>query len=161
MQGGYSRIVTSLFTSVEDPMATYQKLRGALTMGGRASASSHGQIIDALDAAEDNAATAMELLVNAKVTHDSFEIDAKILLAALRDRATSVLEDEKAKGERKKAITEADVESTMGAMFPDEWRALEDRRGKAKRMVAMIEDLAERCRQRAGHLRVMARSARE
>lgn len=159
MGNGFQRVVTHLFDFQGDPMETYERVRESLRLGTRASQASYGTLVDALDQAEEMASTAMELLINAKVTHDAFEIDSKIVKGALWEQATQALEAEKAAGERKKAIVIADVEAWMASNHPDEWRALEVKAGQARRMVAMLEDLAERTRQRAGHLRVMAKGA--
>jgi hypothetical protein len=159
MGNGLQRVVTHLFDFQGDPMETYERVRESLRLGTRASQASYGQLVDALDQAEEMAATAMELLINAKVTHDAFEIDSKIVKSALWDQATQALEQDKKSGVRTKQIVIADIESWIAVHHPDEWRALEVKIGQARRMVAMLEDLAERTRQRAGHLRVMARGA--
>ncbi len=136
-------------------MMVYERVRAALQMGKRASSASYGEMVDALDAAEENASQAMELFINAKVSLDAFEIDATIVESGMRDQAVALLEEEKARGERKKAITNGDVEAVMAARFPDEWQDLSRRRGQAKRTVDMLSDLCERCRERAKDLRAM------
>lgn len=155
MGPGYDRIITKIFTAVEDPMDTYQKVRDRLRIGTRASAASYGQLVDALDEAEETAMQAMELLVNAKDAHDGFEIDSKIIAGALREKAVAELEDRKAQGVLKKAITNDDVEAVMAAKYPDEWQTLEHKRGKARRTIDLLSELAERSRERCKDLRAM------
>ena len=135
-------------------MDVYQRVRDSLRMG-RASGASYGQLVEALDEAEENAVLAMEVYVNAAVALESFEIDAKIVLGTLRDDATAILEDEKAQGQRKKAITNDDVESVMAAKFPDEWQSVTNKRAKAQQTVKLLGDLCERARERCKDLRAM------
>lgn len=151
--GAADRIVTKIF-SLEDPMAVYEDVRASLRMG-RASGASYGQLVDALDEAEENAMRAMELLVNTKDAHDGFEIDAKIIAGSLRERAVQELEDRKAAGTLKKAITNDDVEAVMAANYPDEWQELEHKRGKARRTIDLLAALHEASRERAKDLRAM------
>lgn len=158
---GYERIVTHLFARSEQPMDTYEKVRAALRLGTRASSASHGQLVDALDQAEENAMEAMELLINAKVAHDAFEIDAKMVLGAVREESYAVLQAEKAAGVRSKAITDADVESVMASRHPDDWQEIQEKIGKAKRTVDLIAELAERARERAKDLRAMVSKSRD
>lgn len=151
---GYDRIVTHLFRLV-DPMKVYEEVRQTLRMGGRASASSYGELVDALDDAAEASMRAIELLVNAKDAHDAFEIDAKIIMATMRQEATDILEDQKAKGLMKKAITNDDVEAVMAANHPDDWQELERKRGRAKRTIDMLAALHEAAREREKDLRAM------
>ena len=97
----------------------------------------------------------MELLVNAKDAHDGFEIDAKMIVGSLRADALSVLEGMKADGLMKKAITNDDVEGVMASKFPDEWHAIEQKRGRAKRTVDMLSALHEATQERCRDLRAM------
>ncbi len=153
MGPGYDRIVTHLF-QLDDPMKVYEEVRESLRMG-RASAASYGQLVDALDEAEEAAMRAMDLLVNTKDAHDGFEIDAKIILGGMRAQASSILEDQKAKGLLKKTITNDDVEAVMAANHPDEWQDLERKRGRAKRTIDLLTALHEAARERAKDLRAM------
>lgn len=158
--GGNDRIVTHLFQRDEDPMDTYKKIRASLRLGTRASSASAGQLLDALDQAEENAMEAFELLINAKVAHDLFEIDSKVVLGAVRASAYTVLQREKTDGIRSKAITDADVESAMASLSPDDYQAVQEKIGKAKRTIDLLSELYVSARERAKDLRAMVSKSR-
>jgi hypothetical protein len=155
---GYDRIVESVFTV--DPWAAYETLEKSLKLAGEAHRADYATLITALDACQDNSREAHRLFVSAKVAVARYEADASVLLVDMRKQATAALDEEKASGERKKQITEADVESRIAALFPDEWRALEDRRARAKGMVLHIERLAELWKERCRDLRTMVETSR-
>ena len=158
--GHHQRIVDVLF-DLPDPMDVYSRVRRSLTFGGRASSMGHGALIDALDEAETNAADAFQLMCDAKVTHDRFEMDAQVISGALRDKAVMDLQAQKDAGTRSKAITNDDITAVMAAKFHDEYRDLETRRSRAKRTVAALESLAELARERARDLRAMVAKSRD
>lgn len=159
MGAGYERIITKIF-DVGDPEALYEVLREGLQSAVRPSASDYGTIVDDLDTAERNAQCAVELLVNAQLAYEIFDLDAQEINGALRDRARQQLEGEKEAGDRKKSITEADVNGAVVGMFPDEARELAGRRERAKGAVEVMRSLANRWQERARDLRVMTQTAR-
>lgn len=158
--GAHQRIVDVLF-DMPDPMEVYSRVRKALSFGGRASSMGYGALVDALDEAEANAADAFQLLCDAKVTHDRFEMDAQVISGALREKSIMDLQAQKNAGERSKAITNDDITAVMAAKFHDEYRDLESRRSRAKRTVAALESLADLARERARDLRAMVAKARD
>jgi hypothetical protein len=160
MGDGYDRIVDTLF-DLPDPHEEYLAVKQSLKLGTRASRADYGTLIDALDVSEDMAERAFALLVNAKVARDAYDIDARAIEAGMRDQANAALQAEKDAKTRSKAITDADVTAYMAAKFPDEWRDIEARRGKARRTVSYLEDLAKRAGERARDLRQMVARARD
>lgn len=158
--GTHARIVDTLF-DMPDPMVEYQAIRNSLTFGGRASSMSYGQLVDALDDAQAIAERASRLLANAKITHDAFKLDALVVEGVLREEAVADLQEQKSSGARSKQITNDDITSVMAQKFSDEYRALELKKGKAKRMVDAIEQLYDRATNRAGDLRTMVAKSRE
>jgi hypothetical protein len=165
MGGGFGRVITHQFRPT-DAYLEYTELRTMLRSEGRASQLSYGQLVDALDVAEDAAHRGAELCAQAKVMHDEFDFNAKVIAAALRKNAVEELERRKAefKAENKtagKAITNDDIEAEIASQNPDEWLELESRRGKARRSIALFEDLAVRLAERAKDLRQMVARARD
>ncbi len=163
--GTHARIVDHLFAT-KDPMEVYTRVKGGLTFGGRASSMGYAALADALDEAETNAHDAFELMVNAKMVADSLELDAKVIESSLREQALADLMEQKAAnkaatGSTGKAIANDDVVAVMAKKFPDEFRALELNRGRARRTVQALEDLAERARERAKDLRALVGKARD
>lgn len=165
MSDGFERTITHLF-KVEDEETMYLELRATLMFKDeRASALGYGEIVDALDRAEENAHRGAELSARAQLDYVNFELDAKLILSSLRDNAKQELESRKAelKAETKtsgKQITNDDIEAEIASQHPDEWAELETRRAKAKLAVKLFADLAERLVQRAGHLRTMVARSR-
>ncbi len=158
--GHHQRIVDVLF-DMPDPMEVYQRVRRALSFGGRASSMGYGGLVDALDEAETNAADAFQLLCDAKVVHDRFEIDCQVIEGTLREPAVGDLQAQKDAGTRSKAITNDDITAVMAQKFPAEYRDLSSRRSKAKRTVALLESLADLARERARDLRAMVAKSRD
>lgn len=147
--GGFDRVTEKVFAAC-NPEKDFDRVESELSIGIAAHRADYATIADALERSEDNARIAHRLLVASKVAHDRFEADAEVIATSMRDQAVVRLQGEKGRGERSKAITDADVVSMMAALFPDEWRATEERRSKAKRMTAHLERLADlwvsRCR---------------
>jgi hypothetical protein len=146
---GFDRVTERVFAAC-DPERDFGRIEEELSIGVAAHRADYATIADALERSEDNARIAHRLLVGAKVAHDRFEADAEVIATSMREQAVARLQAEKGRGERSKAITDADVVSMMAALFPDEWRATEERRSKARRMTAHLERLADlwasRCR---------------
>ena len=155
--GTFDPIVRTVF-SLGDPGPIFTRLREELGLGMKASRADYGTQVDALDLAERNAQEAVELLVNAQVKLELYEIDAGVIVAALRQRAIDDLEATKTKGG--KSITEGDVKARMATMFPDEWREVEGGTARAKGGVEVVRSLSERWKERARDLRTMVQTAR-
>lgn len=157
--GRHARIVDHLF-ELPDPTEVYTRIRGSLSFGGRVSSMGYGDLADALDEAERNALDAVQLLANAKAAHDAFELDSKVIWGAMREQAVADLQAQKESGSRSKQITNDDIEAVMATKFPDEYRDLELKRGRARRTVAALEQLADISRDRARDLRAFVGKAR-
>lgn len=168
MPEGFEKIITRQF-QVEDEEMMYLDLRASLTFdptGEKASNLSYGGLLNALDAAEENAHRGAELAARAHLAHQEFELDAQVILSSLHDNAKRALEERKAelKAETKtsgKQITNADVISEIAQLHPDEWAELQTRRKKAELSMKLFDDLHERLVQRAGHLRTMVARSRQ
>jgi hypothetical protein len=162
--GTHARIVDHLFTP-EDPMEVYTRVRTALSFGGRASSMGYGALADALDEAEKNAADAFQLMVNAKVALDAFNLDMMVIKSTLRTQALADLQAQvdarKAEKLSTKTITNDDIDAVMASKFPDEYRSLESQSSKNRRTIAALEDLAERARERAKDLRALVGKSRD
>lgn len=155
---GYESIVTHVF-ELPDPELVYSDVINGIK-AVKASKCSMSELMDALDSAQSNALAARKLLVNMKLTVTAVSMDTNVLMSAMRDQASAALEREKEAGLRKKAITEADVQAQVATMFPDEWKAVQDRDAKSKQSVAFLEDLCERAVERARDLRAIVASSR-
>lgn len=158
MGEGYDRIVESIF-DLPDPHEEYLAVKQSLSLGTRASRADYGTLVDALDRAEEMAERAYKLFVNAKVARDSYDIDAQAIEAGMREEAMKVLMQEYARKERR-SPTEADVTSYMAAKFPDEWRDIQNRRGRARRTCSYLEQLSNRASERCRDLRQMVAKSR-
>lgn len=138
----------------------YDRVERSLKLEGQAHRAEYKTLADALDDSTEIARLAHRLYVNARVEREVFEIDATIVLADMRAQATAVLQVEKEGGKRSKAITDADVESTMATMFPDEWRAIARRRKQVEMAVKHLEQLAEIALKRCGTTDTLVRTKR-
>jgi len=150
---GYERIVEHVFTV--DPWTTFEALVKRLQLPVPAHAQTRTLLFDELDAVEELARSAHQLYISAKETVRRFESDAIVLSVDMRSQATAALQSEKDAGQRSKQITDADVESRMATMFPDEWRSLEMRRSRARLMVEHMGKLADAWKERARDVRSM------
>lgn len=154
---GYDQIVERVFSI--DPVPQYDEIEDKLFVGKPGNAD-YDTVRDALDEAEDNARLAHKLFTNAKVAREAFDRDCEVILASMRDAANTSLQAEKDAGKRSKAITDADVVARMASMFPDEWKRCEDRKLRAKNMVAHLEVLAELWKGRPRSLQVIMSTMR-
>jgi len=155
---GFERIVERVFSI--DPWASYEALESKLKLPVQASGATYALVVDALDACEDNAREAHRLYCSAMAAVDRYEKDCVVLSVDMRQQATASLQAEKDRGERTKQITDADVESRIALMFPDEWRTLEERRMRASRMVSHMSRLADLWKERCRDVRVILETMR-
>ena len=159
MGAGYDAIVTKLF-DLPDPDEVYESVILSLQLADRASRLDYGSCVDALDKAQEMARQAFQLSINARVAQERLEINAQVILGAMREQAVAQLQQEKEDGKRAKQITDKDVEAVMAAKYPDEYTELELRRLKARKMVEAMSDLHERAAARARNLDTMTQGAR-
>ena len=154
----YGAIVTSVF-GVADPQELYDQILAGIKPI-KASQCSTGELLECMDRAQENARLAKQLHVNMKATVEATELDNQVIVAAMRERATASLEAEKDAGTRRKAITDADVSGLAATLFPDEWRRIHDATSKAKQTLSYVENLVERCVERARDLRAILAASR-
>ena len=95
-----------------------------------------------LDKAERRARRAHALYLGAKLELVKWELDQKRVQGAMRASAKEELEEEKLAGEKKKQITNADVEDKMVEKFPDEMAHHALTAAKLKGTVDHLEVLA-------------------
>jgi hypothetical protein len=74
-----------------------------------------------------------------KQVREDWELRNDVVLGCMREQANEVLQAEKNRGVRSKAITEADVDKKVAQMFPDEHAEQESKRRKYK----LVEDRAK------------------
>lgn len=136
----------------------YAELESALTVGeGR---NDFGTLREALDKAEERSRRAYQLYIDARLEQERWLLDTAATLGALRAKASALLEDEKAAGDRRKAITDADVEAKMAEVFPDEVKHQKLERLRVKSVVESMEHLAERWKSKCSDLRTLLETAR-
>lgn len=156
LTGDFMRIVESIY--IDRPFESYKRLEQALVLGE--TRGDYGSLVKALDEAETNAREAHRLWMTARLERVRWEKDNEMVRAAMRQEATRHLEQEKEAGARKKQITEADVEGTCNALFPDEWKHQEMKREKVKAMEETTKNLCERWSSRCAGLQTMVKGAR-
>lgn len=85
-----------------------------------------------------------------KAAREEWELQNDSLFGDMREQATQLLQDEKDRKIRSKAITEKDVDSKCAAIFQDEWTRQQMKRSRMEmveaRMKACIEVATVRCR---------------
>ncbi|GAC1453553.1 MAG: hypothetical protein PVSMB8_12470 [Vulcanimicrobiaceae bacterium] len=127
---------------IDNPLEVYRHLEKELKIGEKRS--DMGTVRRALDEAESNAREAHRLWMTALIERERFELTNKVIFAGMRTQALAVMQQEKKHGERSKQISEADIEATCAAMFPDQWRDQELRRTRYKAMEKSMENLNDR-----------------
>lgn len=158
LPNAYQSIVTSTFT-IPEPAELYAQIEAGIKPI-KASKLSSGELLDKLDEAQEIARLAKQLYVNTKATVEAVELDTNVIVAAMRDSATTALEREKEAGIRKKTITEADVLGAVQTRYPDEWKTVQERLSRSKLTVSYIENLCERAAERARDLRIIVGNSR-
>ena len=152
------RLVDTVFR-VEDLDAAYTRLERGLTIGEERG--DRGTISRAVDEAEDNFLQAHRVYCSASLERTRFELEAEVVIAAMRRSATDALEQEKELGARKKMITDADVVGKAAAMFPEDWRRLHMKRARVKLMVEQCERLVDAWGKRCSSTDELLRSVRK
>ena len=159
MGAGYGRVLERLFSL--DPFEAYQDLERFLDgLGRRPSELTYPQIADELEQVETHAWRAARLLAHAQDARDAYERDCEVEEGAWRANAREALEAAKAAGQFTKTITNGDVEAYVATHFTAEYKALANRRSKAKRMVEAIERGADLLRRRRETLDTLTKGAR-
>jgi hypothetical protein len=146
MDVGFQAITERVF--VKDPLSEYERLEKAMVIGDKRN--DYGVVMRCLDEAEGNARMAHRLWQSAIVERKRWELNNEVVFSAMRDEATKTLQHEKQAGTRAKQVTDADVDSRVALLYPDEYKAQEVRRARSKAMVDSMGNLVEvwlsRCR---------------
>lgn len=154
---GFLGIQTRVFAAI-DFNAEYDAIEAWIKLGDKRTEEAfirklHEESADMLQRAH-------RLYTQAKLAREKWEAENAVVFGAMREQASEVLEQEKASGKRKKAITEADVDGKCAAMFPDAYVSQEIRRKKAKATEDSLKFLVETCGVRARHLDTMMHKLR-
>jgi hypothetical protein len=155
---GFQQIVETIFVALPDVKREYDRLVAQLRVGERRS--DNATLREALDDAEDNARRAHALYLTARTEQERFELDAEPAGAAMWEKATRVLQQEKDQGLRSKQITDADVRAMAATLFPDEWRSHNLRLAEVKKMVEGCQHLAELWKRRCSSLETLLQTLR-
>lgn len=140
MAPAFARILEHVYKV--NPWEDYTKLEEALKIGERGY-TDRETLMSARNDAEDNALKAHQLYCAARAEQERYELDAKEIEGAARRTIVRELEAEKESGQRKKMITEADIEGYMLLRYPDEYRTLQVTRLKLRKLVEDMERLAD------------------
>lgn len=135
----FERIVETIYQV--DAFKDYEDLEQNLEVGDQRG--DYKTLQEALDKAERRARRAHALYLGAKLERARWELDSDVVVARMRADAADELETEKARGERKKAITDGDVQARIAEKFPDEWRHQQLKRVKLKGTEEHLERLAD------------------
>jgi hypothetical protein len=82
-----------------------------------------------------------DVYMQVRYAREAWELENDVVLGGMREEATKVLELEKERKIRTKAITIDDVTRKAASMFPDEWAAQEKRRLQ----YTLVENRSKQC----------------
>ena len=139
--------------------ADYKRVVASLKFGD-ANRAEQKTLRRALDDQTDVARVAHRLYCNAREAREIFEIDALVVLSSIRADAAHILQQEKKKGDRTKAITDADVEAMMCSRYPDVYRDLARRRKRVELLCKHLEELADIAKKRINALDTLTNADR-
>lgn len=148
--------VTEIVLTVEDPVGEFKRLWDELRISD---ALTPAAVQAAANEVETRAMEAHQLYLVAKEAHGNFETQMAPVIAALRDDATSELQADKDQGLRNKSITDADVVGRVAHKFPDEWCEINNRKVRAKALLAQLERLADIWKSRSRSVSAMLHSS--
>ncbi len=151
-----ARIVETHFDESVDIDKEHQQLEAALDSAD----TKPGHQVHELERAEHNARRAFKLYLRFRQLRDEWEQDNRVLFASMREEAQRTLQHEKDTKQRSKQITDADVEHVCALMFPDEMRAQERQRNRARLTEKSLEHLAEMWSSKARSLGVLVSKGR-
>jgi len=138
-------IQEKVFVDGDDPESVYDALEGKLKASDKL-----GHHNAALDEAEANWRLAHRLYMTAKVERLRWEQDNDTTFASLWEAANRELQTEKDLGNRSKQITDADIKARCAKLFPDEMRAQEVARARAKAtedtLAHLVEAWGQKCK---------------
>lgn len=160
---GAEKIVESIF-SMPDSGEEYDDLNRLLKLEERFTSMSSGQQLDELERCQECVMRAMRLLAVVKAMAAEQEEHIEVVLSALKREALENLQSERsALKEAKQAakqITNDDILTEVRRIHPDELLDHTMRREKTKRMVQVVERLADAWVERGRDLRVMVGKSR-
>ncbi len=149
----FNRIVETLYAA--DAFKDYDDLERNLEIGDQRG--DRATLREALDKAEARARRAHKLFMGAKLELVKWELDARKVEAAMRQKATEVLKNDP---ERTKRVTNDDVEAQMVESFPDEVASQEIKRAKLKGVTESLEHLTRRWDMKCGDIRTLLETLR-
>ena len=135
----FARIVEHVYAV--DAWRDYEDLERHLEIGD--GLTDYRTVATHLDGSEKRARRAHALYLAAKLELLKYETECEKLKAPMRARAVDALDDEKTRGERKKAITNDDVRAWMMERYHDELAHQEIELARLKGAVSHLERLAE------------------
>lgn len=156
MRDDMVRLVETIW--VQDIEATAQRLIAELQLGEQRS--DRGSVVKATDRAQSNALEAHALYVTCVREREAWEKRNDVIFAGMRVEANAALQDEKAKGQRNKTITNADTDAMMALLFGDQWVIQEKERRDYKLAEEHMKNLAERWSARSMNLKSIADTLR-
>lgn len=145
-----ARVITTIF--IDDVDAEW-KLIDKWLKTPALKLTEHGHLNEAVAEAANYGQRAAVLLATAQLLHDKWELENKIIHAAMWTAANEALESQKKSGQRSKNITLDDVEMYCADEFADQWVAQETKKAEFKRTLAILESLAKRVNEHGDSLR--------
>ncbi len=158
MSRDFAQVVETLYQEM-DAVQEFKRLSEQLEVGD--DRADYGSVNKHLDRAETNARKAHKLFLQAELEQKRFTLVNDVVGGKLRDDAYLTLQSEKDNGDRKKAITDADVVARMSVLFPDEMRSQEEKKLKVKGMVEHCEHLTDLWKSRCKSLQTMLTQIRK
>lgn len=150
------QVVETIF--VDDIMAEWKSLERALELGDKRT--EHAHVLIALDKAARRADRAFRLYLTAKMAREKWEAENEPVWGAMWDQAVRALQAEKDAGTRSKQVTDADVKARVAVLFPDEYRAQEEKRRAVEFTVKSLERLADIWLKKVSNLETHANKVR-
>lgn len=151
-----ARIFEDLFSY--SALDEFKQLSAGLKIG--VARSNRGELLSALDSAEDNSRRAHLLYINAVLFRDQFISENEKLRGGYYESAKADLEEERARSEGTKQITNADVEARMKVTYFDEIEELRQTILKHKLSADHAKHLVDAWKSRCRSLQVMLGSSR-
>jgi hypothetical protein len=156
MRDDMVRLVETIW--VDDIEAEAKFLIEALKLGEQRN--DRGSVVKSTDDVQYNALRAHALYVTCVREREAWEKRNDVIFAGMRIEANAALQDEKAKGQRNKTITNADTDAMMALLFGDQWVIQEKERRDYKLAEDHMKNLAERWAARSQNLKSIADTLR-
>ncbi len=150
------RLVSTIW--IQDIEGTSKRLHAELQLGEQRS--DRGSVVMSTDRCQANALEAQALYVTFVREREAWEKRNDVIFAGMRIEANAALQEEKAKGQRNKTITNADTDAMMALLFGDQWVIQEKERRDYKLAEEYFKNLAERWSHRSNNLKSIADTLR-